>query len=452
MKCRLRLDLAACLAAAWMPVHAAPVLKPGSAPLAFAGDTFKDDPSARTWLPVKGLTDQAAPSTLANLLQPLAGSFRPMVCWYSGSSLQAGRTLPDGKLGLPGSKWDVTTDVRPVSGNDDARDITLTFTLREGRAPAAGVAAAFDFSHWSTDNYTLIPAAVYNGNRLRTSGRGYNTGQAPGDLYRKDLPLTQSDVPRLEIDSVKPSKLEVNSSNVTTPAICFFDPRAKRGFILLAEQGGRNAAADFIRKPNGEILDNAFAIEESADRSRATLVVSAPGVRERKPEFLGFSASPDRGIAMKAGDVVKLKLRVHSFSTPDIPGLLDRFMAVRKDLTGPNHPRKLIPASQVETWMTERIDSILMAREIPGIYLLTDIDRFDVFDAVEARVVNREGKSVTLEIKNPTPHDARVSIFAENAAQAGKPLGDTAFIKWPKTDVGAGQTKTVTVSPNGSLN
>ena len=42
----------------------------------------------------------------------------------------------------------------------------------------------------------------------------------------------------------------------------------------------------------------------------------------------------------------KLKLRVYSFATPDIPGLLEKFAGVRKALTGPNHPRQLVPASQ----------------------------------------------------------------------------------------------------------
>ncbi|HEX7260644.1 MAG TPA: hypothetical protein VF258_02425, partial [Luteolibacter sp.] len=320
-------------------------------------DVFVKDATACTWLPAAGSSDPMIEPGLYKLLEPLSATMRPLACWYSGSALQASRSLPAGKLELPGSKWSVQMDSQPVAGQSDARDLTLSFTLKEGTAPASGVAAAFDFTRWSADNYVLIPAAVYNGNRLRTSGRGYGAGQAPEDLYRKDLPLTQTDVPRLEIEPGKPSKLEVNSSNVTTPAICVFDKKSKRGFILLAEQAGRNASGDFIRKANGEILDNAFSVEESADRSRATVVVSAPGVRERKPEFVGFSGSPDRGMAMKAGDTVKLKLRVISFTTPDIPGLLDRFMTVRKDLTGPNQPRKLVPASQVATWMTQRIDS-----------------------------------------------------------------------------------------------
>jgi hypothetical protein len=112
-----------------------------------------------------------------------------------------------------------------------------------------------------------------------------------------------------------------------------------------------------VRNDRGEIIDNAFAVEESADRSRATVVVSAPGVRENKPEFIGFSRSPDRGIAMKTGDVVQLKFRLVAFETPGIPGLLEKFMTVRKAVTGPNHPRFLVPASQVEKWMADRIDS-----------------------------------------------------------------------------------------------
>lgn len=271
---------------------------------------------------------------------------RPLVCRYDGAKLAETRTFSNGVLQTASSRWTC-----------EMRGFDIVFRLIEGAEESAGVAVAFDFPNWSTNNYVLIPASVYNGNRYRTVGRGYAAGLDPGDYYRKDLPLTQSVVPRLSDEAGKPSRLEVNSSNVTTPAICIFDRQAKRGFIVLAEQAGRDAQGNFIRKSNGEIMDNAFAVEESADRSRATVVVSAPGVRESKPEFIGFSASPDRGATLKAGDVITLRLRTYSFETPDIPGLLEKFAAVRKAVTGPNHPRNLIPASQVEKFMTDRIDS-----------------------------------------------------------------------------------------------
>ena len=41
-----------------------------------------------------------------------------------------------------------------------------TFTLTGGTAHAAGVALAFDFTRWKRENYVLVPAVIYNGNRF----------------------------------------------------------------------------------------------------------------------------------------------------------------------------------------------------------------------------------------------------------------------------------------------
>jgi len=93
----------------------------------------------------------------------------------------------------------------------------------------------------------------------------------------------------------------------------------------------------------------------------------------------------------------------------------------------------------------------MMALEIPGIYLRTDLPRCYIFDSVEAKVTRRDATGVTLEIKNPTQFDAQVSVFAENAAQAAKPQGDTAFLKWPKVPVKAASTVNVSIKPDGAI-
>lgn len=299
-------------------------------------------PTMRTWLPTKS---------------PAHDQMRLLVCKYDDAKLAASREFTNGVFQTVSNRWTCEVQELAAAGEPDACDLTATFKLVEGMATKAGVAVAFDFPDWNTNNYVLVPASIYDGNRLRTVQREYNAGLEKNDYYRKDLPLTQTDVPRLAEGAGAPSKLEVATCNVATPAVCLFQPAKQRAFMLLAEQAARNASGDFIRKANGEIMDNVFAVEESADRTHATVVVSAPGVRERKPEFIGFSASPDRGTEVKAGDEIVLRLRVYSFAAQDIPALLEKFMSVRKSVTGPNHSRCLTPASQVKTWMTERIDN-----------------------------------------------------------------------------------------------
>ncbi len=286
-----------------------------------------------------------APSAAARFLEPLGGVLRLLACWYDGSSLAASRSfLANGELRTPGSRWTSEVRATPVVGEPDALDLAVTFQLAEGAAAAAGVAVAFEFAGWSTNNYVLIPASVYNGNRNRIERRPYAAGLDRRDLYQRDLPLTTGELPQLSPEPGAPSKIEVNTSYTTTPALCFYDRQTHRAFILLAEQGSRFG-------------DHGLMIEESSDRTRAAFVVSAPGVRERKPEFIGFSASPDRGADWKAGDQVVLRLRAYQFETPDLPGFLDKFMTVRKAVTGPNHPRNLIPFSEITRLMTGRIDS-----------------------------------------------------------------------------------------------
>ena len=275
------------------------------------GESFLKDSTAGTWLPLANAPAPQMNPQIGELLKPLSASMRLLSCWYNGSKLLATRTFANGVVHTAASSWSAQTQVTPVAGEKDAMDVTLTFKLVDGSAAPAGVAAAFDFSNWSTGNYVLIPASVYNGNRERIVGGGYASGLPRTDLYRKDLPLSVRQLPHLALEPGEKSKIEVSSCNATTPAICVYEPGARRGFIVLAEQGIH---------VGDKVLDNGLGVEESPDRSHATLVVSAPGVREQKPEFIGFSASPDRGIAWKPGDSVTMHLRVYGFEASEHPG------------------------------------------------------------------------------------------------------------------------------------
>jgi hypothetical protein len=95
---------------------------------------------------------------------------------------------------------------------------------------------------------------------------------------------------------------------------------------------------------------------------------------------------------------------------------------------------------------------MLMAIELPGIYLQLDKNELMVFDHMEVTIAEKNKSGVVLQVKNPTAFPAKVSLFAETSEDAMKPLSYTAFMKWGKIELEAGQTRKVEVGTGGKLN
>lgn len=262
--------------------------------------------------------------------------FRMLGCKYEGSHLKECQPLtPDSK------DWNIKIVPDAVKGGKQ-------YIFEAKRAMQdVGVAVAFDQYDWCSDNYIMIPAVVYNGNRQRIVNRDYATGLDKSDYRRKDLALTSNPIPQLSPEFGAKSRLEVNVSNTATPVIAYFDRKDRTGTFLFTDQG-----IDWM----GEIKDHALIVEESADRSVASMVISAPGVREYKPEFIGFSPSPDRGVSVKPGDKIVIRIEKVGFKANDVPELLSRFMSERKLHTVEQTPRNLMPMSEVQTRMVRNIE------------------------------------------------------------------------------------------------
>lgn len=283
---------------------------------------------------------------LSKLLTPSDISLRLIGCEYDEAKL-AKTSVLNSKSGQADNKmWSYKSEIKKVDG--ESAEIFLDFSFIGNAQNNGGVAVAFDFGLWSKNNYVMIPASVYNGNRNRIVNRNYAEGLDRTDLYNKDLELTTTLLPHLSLNEGEPSRIEVNTSNTTTPGICVYDRTNKRGFIVLAEQGINSG---------DNIIDNGFIVEENSDKSKASLIISAPGVREFKPEFIGFSNSPDRGLNLNPGDKISIHLKVYSFKCDGMPAFYDKFMSVRKEVTGENSPRKLLPQSKTSELMTKNIDN-----------------------------------------------------------------------------------------------
>ena len=247
------------------------------------------------------------------------------------------------KIDDTNKEWEVQTKKQNIT---DGELFVFRFKALKDM-PESGVAVAFDQYNWTSDNYVMIPASVYNGNRQRIVNRRYATGIDPSDYNMPDLALTSNPIPQLSPDFGSQSRLEISVCNTASPIIAILDRQKDEGILLLTDQG--------IER-DGQIIDHGLIVEEALDRSIASFVVSAPGVREKKPEFIGFSRSPDRGLKIRRGDEITIRVTRLTYPCRNVPDLLEHFMHNRKRHIKCAPPRNLIPMSEVLSIMNRNID------------------------------------------------------------------------------------------------
>ena len=295
------------------------------------------EPSGRKVHADKKIPQLSEKESWLPVVKDITKNIRLLECSYNEAELKHCEEI------ISSSAWEVRTEQTMANGG---KLYTFSFTARRDMKDA-GVAVAFDRYGWTSDNYVMIPSSVYNGNRQRIVNRSYATGLDKTDYNRKDLALTSNPIPQLSPEFGASSRLEVNVSNAATPAMTMLERGKKSGTILLTDQG---------IEWNKQLLDHALIVEETPDRSIASFVISAPGVRERKPEFIGFSKSPDRGIQVKKGNKIVIRVTEITFPCEDVPELLTRFMKDRKLHTAGEAPRNLMPMSEVLARMVRNID------------------------------------------------------------------------------------------------
>jgi len=237
------------------------------------------------------------------------------------------------KITFGNSAWEMTYHTSVPDDRPDALEAEFRFRLVKGTTPETSVSLEFTFDRWSADNYVLMPAAVYNGNRFESRRIRYSPKLLDHRDIGPDQPMIISDVPRLNI-SDGPSFIRDRTGSMSVPAIGFQSVVTKTGFWLLTQQGTR-------------LGDTGMGIEESRDRSTAVISLTVPVVRVNHQYFItdNQAASKDKAPDFKEGDEFTLRFRLYHFPSPEIQGLYDRFAGIRKDLSGETPLKPFIPFS-----------------------------------------------------------------------------------------------------------
>lgn len=261
--------------------------------------------------------------------------FEAQILSYDGNKVSQTFVFDGGKISEEGAgSWNVDIDRTSVSG--EATDYALSFTMKEGKMASGGVAVQFGFDNWDTGNYIFSPCHIYDGNRFRVLPIGY----APFIYDEKDrpldMPITVTNIPHFNQDG-SDATVDFRTNNCTTPLAGFYDRNSKRGFFILTEQ-------------DTALGDEAFFISEYPSDGRLTIRLSAPGVREHRYTMCNADhPSDDRGIALGAGDRIDMHFRVYDFPCEDLMAYFDRFLSIRKDLSGQNVFRNLEPFSSIDS-------------------------------------------------------------------------------------------------------
>lgn len=200
-------------------------------------------------------------------------------------------------------------------------DAVANFRLAAGSEPCGAVAVLLAFDGWSRDNYVLLPAAAYRGNRFRVVPASYPPFLHDRDGIGPDMPVTITDVPRLNAGAGL-SEIHLRSGDMATPCLGVYMPEQQMGCLILFE-------------PIAAFGYTGVRLVESEDRRTAEVRLEAPAVR-RNRYTMASAASPgdDAGASFAAGDLVALRFRIVLADCPGIPALFDLFFDQRKQVCG----------------------------------------------------------------------------------------------------------------------
>jgi hypothetical protein len=230
-----------------------------------------------------------------------------------------------------GAVWQISYELKTIQ--PDVQQITLHGRLAEGEVSNAAVSLVFEINDWQTENYVIMPAALYNGNRFEWRAINYSPKlnyyapayrmatdslkDIPQDIG-KNVPAIISDVPRLNrAEGV--SRVQLRSGDMSSPAVGIFNPLVKRSCWLLTVQAT-------------ELGDTGVSMEESKDRRRAWVSFSAPVVREnyRYTITTTRSPSPDEGYRFTPNTAFSLSVWLQEQPAEGIQALFSRFAELRK--------------------------------------------------------------------------------------------------------------------------
>jgi hypothetical protein len=213
-----------------------------------------------------------------------------------------------------GVTWRLNVESAAVDGQPDAQDYRLTWKVTTGQVDSASVGVVFEFKDWSPENFVMVPAAVYDGNRFDIKKIGYPPYWYDPKEWRIDMPTTISTLRNPTLGrGPGGGTIQLNTGDAAVPLLAWQSPARKVGWMVQTTQRSRFG--------NHQIL-----IEENDGRTAARFEIYTPAG------------------SWKTGDTVTIPMRVYQIKAKTRIELLNRFFSARKDLN-PAQRKEELPFS-----------------------------------------------------------------------------------------------------------
>lgn len=257
---------------------------------------------------------------------------------FSGHEVVSELVLPsngehlDCRVEFGGADLQLKLSLHTPPDRDDVLELRGTATVLHGRATDINLALVLHVSDWSTDNYVLLPGAVYNGNRFACDPQPYPPLAANPDGFKPHPGPTITDIPRLAIGRGT-SCIRQTTADTATPAIGVFLKTHKRALWLLTDQAG----------PWG---NHGLGVCEVDDRTRAELDIEQPVVRQQRQGMCRTFSSDDQPATLDAGETLPLEAQLHLLPAADLHAFFDSFAPLRKTRHLRSNRRDQLPFHQ----------------------------------------------------------------------------------------------------------
>lgn len=223
----------------------------------------------------------------------------------------------------------------------------LRLKMHEQMEEPISIALEYVEESWSGKEYVFMPAAVYDGNRMRSKHLSYPPYYAGSREEGWDPVIT--DIPHLDKDGGD-CRIQLCSGDMSTPAMGYFSQEKGEGLVILAKHMANGRYTGFT---------------VSQKRGQMGFAVSCPAVREEKKYFFGelpdgsgfFPTcdypSDDEGMVLKKGEQVELEVSCYRIPGLHLKDYFAGFHQVRERLeTG--RPYASIPFSKAYTAIKEK--------------------------------------------------------------------------------------------------